>query len=295
MMRDYIMETGLFDVEIARTNFIWQGPHNAGLGTNEARDSLLALYRLDGETAISLDTPTMDGSYAPVFGDYDVVICNFGLDAAPWPAATQRKFEEYMKNGGGLVIVHAANNSFGDWDAYNRMIGIGGWSGRDSTSGDFIFYNAEGEIKRMKADRNCGSHGPESDFIVRIREPDHPITRGMPAQWLHVKDEIYQNLCGPAEGVRILATAYAAPGEQAPPWDPDNPGTGRHEPVLLTGAYGKGRVFHTTLGHADYSMECVGFITSLQRGTEWAATGSVTQSLPDNFPMANQISRADWD
>ena len=64
--------------------------------------------------------------------------------------------------------------------------------------------------------------------------------------------------------------------------------------MLMTIDYGKGRIFHTTLGHIDYSMECVGFITTLQRGTEWAATGKVTQSIPDDFPTAVTSSSRKW-
>jgi type 1 glutamine amidotransferase len=56
----------------------------------------------------------------------------------------------------------------------------------------------------------------------------------------------------------------------------------------MTVRYGNGRVFHTVLGHADYSMRCVGFITTLLRGTEWAATGKVTIGVPDDFPTADE-------
>ena len=45
------------------------------------------------------------------------------------------------------------------------------------------------------------------------------------------------------------------------------------------------------MGHADYSMECVGFIVSLQRGTEWAATGKVTSEIPEDFPTAEEVSQ----
>ena len=59
-------------------------------------------------------------------------------------------------------------------------------------------------------------------------------------------------------------------------------------------SYGKGRIFHTTLGHDINALSSVGFIVTLQRGTEWAATGNVTQKVPDNFPTANTVSyRAD--
>ncbi|HUX59274.1 MAG TPA: hypothetical protein VMV77_20045 [Bacteroidales bacterium] len=58
----------------------------------------------------------------------------------------------------------------------------------------------------------------------------------------------------------------------------------------MTITFGKGRIFHTTLGHADEgggpSMQCVGFITTLQRGAEWAVTGDVTQPVPWDFPSA---------
>ena len=49
-------------------------------------------------------------------------------------------------------------------------------------------------------------------------------------------------------------------------------------------AFGKGRVFHTALGHGLEAIKCVGFATTLQRGTEWAATGKVTQPAPASFP-----------
>ena len=60
--------------------------------------------------------------------------------------------------------------------------------------------------------------------------------------------------------------------------------------MLFTINYGKGRVFHTPMGHAEYSQECVGFITTLQRGTEWAATGKVALPIPADFPSADKVS-----
>ncbi len=32
------------------------------------------------------------------------------------------------------------------------------------------------------------------------------------------------------------------------------------------------------------------FVVTLQRGTDWAATGSVTQKVPANFPTATSVS-----
>src|SRR3954454_569504 len=102
----------------------------------------------------------------------------------------------------------------------------------------------------------------------------------MPTEWLHAQDELYDNLRGPIQNVHRLATALAPSGK----------GTGVQEPMIFTIEYGKGRVFHTPMGHDVNGMRCVGFIATLQRGTEWAATGNVTLPLPPNFPSADKTS-----
>jgi len=103
----------------------------------------------------------------------------------------------------------------------------------------------------------------------------------MPKHWLTTRDECYAKLRGPAENMTILATGKDMSGK-AP--------TDRHEPMLMVLEYGKGRIFHTTLGHDDYSIENVGFIVSFIRGTQWAATGEVTTPIPDDFPTAEKAS-----
>jgi type 1 glutamine amidotransferase len=276
MMKKYLEDSGRFTVDVQRTQFTWNGKN------------LLKEYPLaDGKTYQDLPKPKSDPDFKPKFANYDVVISNFGYNAAPWPAETRQALDDYVKNGGGFVVVHAADNSFGDWQAYNQMIGIGGWGGRNEKSGPYVYISKDGETVRDDSPGRGGAHGPQHEFQIVIRDADHPITKGLPRAWMHAKDELYQQLRGPADNMTILATAFA---------DKKYNGTDRHEPMLMTIDYGQGRIFHTPMGHADYSVECVGFITTLLRGSEWAATGEVTlTAVPDDFPAANEASQRKFD
>jgi type 1 glutamine amidotransferase len=275
MMKQYLEETGRFQVDIARTRYTWNGG-----------DQIKQYPLQDGKKYEPLDEPEPDPDFKPSFANYDVIVSNFGYSAAPWPKETQESFVKYIAGGGGLVIVHAANNSFGDWKEYNEIIGLGGWGGRNETTGPYVYLDDQGQTIRDESPGSGGSHGPQHPFQIVVRNDKHPITRGLPMSWMHTKDELYQMLRGPAANMTILATAYA---------DKEQKGTGRHEPMIMTIEYGKGRVYHTPMGHADYSMECVGFITTFIRGTEWAATGEVTLTdVPEDFPGGNEPSRREF-
>ncbi len=225
-------------------------------------------------------------SFTPDFSKFDLVVLDYDGDA--WPEPTKTAFIEFVKNGGGVVVYHAANNPFLDWKEFNEITGLGGWGNRNENSGPYVYYKND-SLVRDNAPGRGGSHGPQHEYLVKTRNSEHPIMKGLPSSWMHIKDELYQELRGPAENMDILATAYA---------DTTFKGTGRDEPVLFTVTYGKGRIFHTVLGHVgkntkEYpAIECAGFITTLQRGAEWAASGQVTQEVPVEFP--NSASIVEW-
>jgi type 1 glutamine amidotransferase len=309
-------------------------------------------------------TPEKGGdmtTFNPNFSKYDLVVLDYNGD--PWTAKTDSAFLKFVRKGGGVVVYHAADNAFPDWKEYNKIIGLGGWGNRNEKSGPYVYYRGN-EIVRDDTSKGIGgTHGARSEFSVRIRNSEHPITKGLPVNWLHGNDELYSKLRGPAVNMEILATASSGRGgfgrpavptpagaaavaaEQAaqaaraartaqqatpavrnaqttpggpnaqagprpgqpgapgaPQGQPGAPGAAfaggpprsfqppRDEPALMTITYGKGRIFHTILGHADEgggpAMQCVGFIVTYQRGAEWAASGKVTQEVPYDFPSS---------
>jgi hypothetical protein len=86
MMKQYLEASGLFEVDIDRTRFTWNGDRREG--------SWLPLAGA-GKTE-DLKEPKQDPDFKPSFTDYDVVTSNFGNNAADWPVETQRAFESYI-------------------------------------------------------------------------------------------------------------------------------------------------------------------------------------------------------
>jgi len=240
--------------------------------------------------------PTYGGdmsSYRPDFSPYDLVVFDDGGE--PWSGETESRFVDYVASGGGVALFHHSCQLFPKWKAFNAIMGLGGWGGRDETSGPRLYWQ-NGQIIRDPTSSTAGDCLEQLPFQVHTRNVAHPITQGLPEKWMHTRDELYFNLRGPAKQIDVLATAYVDP-ELESHWGSATHGSGRHEPALFTVSYGEGRCFNTTLGHADagqpegyrpIAMECVGFIVTFQRGCEWAATGGVTQSIPDDFPTATE-------
>ena len=216
-------------------------------------------------------------NFRPDFSAYKTVVLDYNGDS--WPETTNAAFLDFVKKGGGVVVYHAADNAFPKWEEFNEIIGLGGWEGRNEKDGPYVYFK-DGKEVRDDAPGPGGSHGRQHEYVVVVRDSKHPITKGLPASWTHAQDELYDRLRGPALNMTVLATAFS---------DKSTGGTGRDEPALMVINWGKGRIFHTILGHVGNetvhpAVECASFIVTFLRGTEWTATGKVTQKIPADFP-----------
>jgi len=185
------------------------------------------------------------------------------------------------QGGGGVLVIHAANNSFTGWKEFEEMVGLL-WRGRDF--GSSLYVDDEGKVVREGPNEGRGmGHGSTYDWKMTTRDVRHPVTRDMPVRWTHKQDELYHGQRGPAQDVHILLTAYS---------DPARGGTGKNEPIVWWVPYGKGKAVTNVMGHVGSlePMQCVGFKVLLYRACEWLATGKSATPLPANFPTADKTS-----
>ena len=238
--------------------------------------------RFDVDFVISPEQGKDMSGFVLDFSPYQLVVLDYNGDS--WPEETNRRFLEYVQNGGGVVIYHAADNAFSKWPEFNRICALGGWEGRNENSGPYVYWK---DGKLVKDSSAGGSNGRQHEYVLNGRDKVHPVVKGLPLKWRHAKDELYDRMRGPGNIRDILYTAYS---------DKETNGSGREEPLVFTVDYGNARIFHTMLGHAgattedNIAMQCTGFQVLLLRGAEWAATGKVTQKVPKDFPTETTCS-----
>ena len=238
--------------------------------------------RFDVDFVISPEQGKDMSGFVLDFSPYQLVVLDYNGDS--WPEETNRRFLEYVQNGGGVVIYHAADNAFSKWPEFNRICALGGWEGRNENSGPYVYWK-DGKLVKDSSAGPGGSHGRQHEYVLNGRDKVHPVVKGLPLKWRHAKDELYDRMRGPGNIRDILYTAYS-----------ETNGSGREEPLVFTVDYGNARIFHTMLGHAgattedNIAMQCTGFQVLLLRGAEWAATGKVTQKVPKDFPTETTCS-----
>ena len=252
-----------------------------------------------GEFKVDVSTVPQDpdspewATWHPDFFKYDVVIqtCNenanngqlLNLKKKPdWPDAVKRDFVDYVRNGGGVYIFHAAENAFVGWKEYEQMVAL---SWREANYGTAIHVDDAGKMVRIPPNDGRGTgHGQRSDVLVP-RLGDAPIPAGMPRTWMSPDMEVYYYARGPAENLTVLAYARDS-----------DPKLGLLWPVEWTTPYGKGRVYTSTYGHVwpgdvnPPGLRCAAVQTIIPRAVEWLAGRKAKFPVPADFPGTAAVS-----
>ena len=205
---------------------------------------LRAILEAGGKFRVDVQT-NVPGMTPADFSGYDAVLSNFNTfgrkdPGAVWNAAMRAAFVDFIRQGHGLVIVHAGSSVFYDWPEFQQLAGATWQLGRTS-------------------------HGQMHTNQVHILATNHPVTAGLAD--FTTFDEFWQN-SEIASGAVALATVTPKP---------EFGGTGSPEPIAFATELGQGRGFTLLLGHNPQAMASAGFKAFLRRGTEWAATGKVNQ------------------
>jgi hypothetical protein len=98
-------------------------------------------------------------------------------------------------------------------------------------------------------------HGPQKPIDIAFVDKEHPVTKTL-ADWTTTKEELYNNIAV-HDGAHVLAR-----GKQ-----------GKEETVVVwTNLYGpkKTRVFSTTIGHNNETVEDARYLDLVTRGVLWA-------------------------
>lgn len=201
-------------------------------------------------------------------GGYGAILWHYNGPRLPREA--EQAVEEFVASGHGFVSFHGVTygaahgqtrrpdmrweQNADPWRAFRRLVGAAWKTG------------------------NIG-HSLRHAFPVKFVDRNHPIARGLPESFL-ANDELYHRL-DLEPGVAVIARAWSDPALQ---------GTGKDEPMAWTGAFGKGRIAHTPLGHDLSAMAQPGFLALLARMLEWTATGQVSpQAAPRPAPVRTLV------
>ncbi len=205
-------------------------------------------FEVDVEENVGTMKPAAFAPYAVILSNYNTY--GEGAPQETWSSETKQAFLDHIAKGHGLVIVHAGSSVFYDWPEF-QALACGTW--KDGTNHGQIHVNR-----------------------VTFTDLESPVTKGLEPFW--IRDEFWQKT-HVAPGAKALATVTP---------DPAFNGSGKPENNLFTTESGGGRGFAIFLGHDTTTMKNTAWKTLLQRGTEWAATGTVTIPQATDWPSTKE-------
>ena len=112
-------------------------------------------------------------------------------------------------------------------------------------------------------------HGPQSPIAITYTNSSHPITKGF-ANWTTINEELYNNVQPPSAFPRHTSLAT---GRQTQTNKKDGSKKEAEAVIVWTNEFGprKARVFCTTIGHNNDTVQDPRYLDLVARGVLWAA------------------------
>ena len=259
--------------------------HNWQLNTSYIKEILETSGKFDVSVSTcpnQLKNKSLWESWNPDFKKYPVIIqtCNnISNKDLQWPDTVKQSFEKYVANGGGVYIYHGANNAFKNWNAYNKIIGLG-WRNKNFGLAYTIDEN-EKLIVIPKGDGESTRHGKRLDVLI-TRINNHPIHKGMPKSWLASDIEVYRYARGISNNLQVISY-----GKEAK--------TGLNFPIEWVVKYKNGKAYSSTYGHLWHNqkspagMRCAAFQQSMVRALQWLSNNNIDNYVDMDFPNDKNI------
>ena len=157
------------------------------------------------------------------------------------------------KNGLPAVNLHCAMHSY-RWGNYREPVK----AGADNAS----WYEMLG--------LQSTGHGPQQPIAITFTDKSHPITTGL-ADWTTINEELYNNV--QVLGAKTLATGLQKVPEKKDKKGKVTPASEANAIVAWTNEFGpkKTRIFSTTIGHNNATVEDARYLDLVARAVLWSA------------------------
>ena len=173
---------------------------------------------------------------------YDLILHNECFGGVTDVAFVERIAKAHH-DGVPAVMLHCSTHSYRDADSDDVLVP------------KMRAYNTTRELRHDMVTSD-EYHEKNRDLNVKNLAPEHPVMKGFPMEWLDKADELYKNEELYPNFV-ALAKAY---GED----------TKKDHNLIWVNTYGKSRVFGTTMGHNNSTMEDPTYLDLVTRGLLWA-------------------------
>lgn len=173
---------------------------------------------------------------------YDFLVLNYNNwdDPEGLSDASKKDFTTYLKEGGGLLIIHFAN---------------GAWHKSLPEAGESDWPEFRKICRRVWDHDGPSAHDAYGKFTVEVTDVEHEITEGISD--FQTKDELYYKQVGDEPVGEPLLVAKSED-------------TGKMEPQAWTYRYGTGKIFQILLGHDAESLSVPEVQQILRNAAEWS-------------------------